>query len=172
MKCNRSNHPSPPPKKDPFSKPWPRWQCIMELEWSHGRCGSSCKAFLLAPAFRKNGGYNLTRVCRQGAGVPRSSQQWGYPHPVDRGYPILLTARYPILKRKGIPILPTGSPPPIRTRWGTPTPPRETHQHSEYLLRGRRYASCVQAGLSCLCISLPVVNNNSRNCLFKKKSNK
>ena len=94
MKCNRSPH--PPSKSDPFSKPWPHWQCIMGLEWSHGWCGSSCKAFLLAPAVRKNGGYNLTHVCRQGGGVPRSSQrgggvlpssQQGVPHLVDREVP-------------------------------------------------------------------------------------
>ena len=54
--------------------------------------------------------------------------------------------------------------PPSRTGWGTPPhpgldgvfpPPRrqEIEQHSEHLLRGRRYASCLPAGgLSCLSI--------------------
>ena len=42
---------------------------------------------------------------------------------------------------------------PSRTRWGTPCPgldevplPQPSKQHSEHLLRGGRYASCVRAG--------------------------
>ena len=39
-----------------------------------------------------------------------------------------------------------GYTPPIRTGWVSPPPPWETEQQSKYLLRGERYASCVNAG--------------------------
>ena len=62
----------------------------------------------------------------------------------------------------GCPPVKTGSGyPPSRTRWGTPhpgphapPPGQETDQHSEHLLRGGWYASCVHAGgLSCLLLA-------------------
>ena len=69
--------------------------------------------------------------------VPSPLQDWlGYPPPLG----------------------PNGVP-PSRTGWGIPHPDldwpppphQETEQHSEHLLHGRQYASCVNAGgLSCL----------------------
>ena len=77
-------------------------------------------------------------------GYPYPRSEWGYPHVTDReGYLHLADGGYP----------------PVRAGWGYPllgldggTPlVRRQEQHSEHLLRSRRYASYVDAGgLSCL----------------------
>ena len=110
-------------------------------------------------------------------GVPHPRSRWWVPHPGSgQGYSIPGTLsqvqmvvpcpgfrqRYPISGPDGgTPIQDQdgGTPikdwmgvpgyPPSRTGWGTP-PRQETDQHSELLLCGGRYASCVHAGgLSC-----------------------
>ena len=74
-------------------------------------------------------------------------------HPEGGGVPPS-QGRYPPVQGKYPPSR-VGTPPPPRVRnplskVGIPHPKRETEQHSEYLLQGRRYASCVHAGgLSC-----------------------
>ena len=95
-----------------------------------------------------------------GRGVPHPRSRWGVPHPADwgyptpgqdGGYPIQLTGGTPS-QVQGVPHLADGGVPPSRPGIGYhPSPPRhETKQHSEHLLCGGRYASCVQAGrLSC-----------------------
>ena len=67
--------------------------------------------------------------------IPPSRTWWGTPQP-GMGYP-------PVQIWMGYS--------PVQT-WGgiSPPPGQETEQHSEHLLRGGRYASCVHAGgLSC-----------------------
>ena len=109
-------------------------------------------------------------------GVPHSKSGWGYPILLTGGYPILLTGGAPHpADRRGVPCPRSGqrgSPSKIRTggtpcqNWmgyprswhpgldgvtRPPSPHQETDQHSEHLLRGRQYASCVHTGLlSCL----------------------
>ena len=91
--------------------------------------------------------------------VPHLRSRWvpwpglddgGYP-----GYPPRLEMGYPPRPGMGYPLLRPGMGYPPHLEWGTPpdmgqgTPP-QTGQHSEHLLRGGRYASCVNAGgLSC-----------------------
>ena len=84
-----------------------------------------------------------------GAGVPHSRSGWGggYLIPgLDGGYPVPGFSGDQGWR----------TPPPPRTEWVTPpTPNQETEQHSEHLLRGGRYASCVHTGgLCCLVIYL------------------
>ena len=72
-------------------------------------------------------------------GYPLPRSGLGVLHPADRGYPFP-GGGYPTWE--GVPL--AGGPPTSR---GYPPP----DQHSVYLLRGRRCASCVHAGgLSCL----------------------
>ena len=71
---------------------------------------------------------------RPGTGYPLG---WGTPQTWNRAPP---------------PDMGWGTPPDLR--WGTPLP--QTDQHSEHLLHGGRYASCVHAGgLSCFQLFLP-----------------
>ena len=98
------------------------------------------------------GGGTPTQV--QAGGYPIPGPGGGVPHPRSRGHP----------PGRGTPQqgAPPGVHPPCRgPAWGTPPgrgglpgvpppPPPQQEQHSVYLLRGGRYASCVQAGgLSC-----------------------
>ena len=70
----------------------------------------------------------------------------GYLPWIGGGYPTLLGRGVPILDGV-IPTLDGGT----YLGWGILPTPWETEQHSEYVLRGRRYASYVHAGgLSCL----------------------
>ena len=94
-------------------------------------------------------------------GVPHPRSGWGCPHPADGGgeggTPIQDQERgrgWSSPSRNGWGTL-------IETGWVTPcldwmgytSPHQETDQHSEHLLRGGRYASCVHAGgLSCGCM--------------------
>ena len=97
--------------------------------------------------FRMGGGYPYLRsgwgifpIPVQNRGTPPSAG-WGYPHPPLAGWGI----------------------PPIQVPgqdWGGGLPKLE--QHSVYLLRGGRYASCVHAGLfryqfGFRCSALPAV---------------
>ena len=89
-----------------------------------------------------------------GQGTPSIKIWPGYPH-LGMGYPP------PSRPGQGTPNPGMGYPPDLG--WGTPPGwgthltwdgvPPQTEQHSEHLLRGGRYASCVHAGgLSCLLI--------------------
>ena len=106
--------------------------------------------FSLCPPFRGGGTPSQVWV---GGGYPISGLGRGVPHPRSRwggGYPI------PGSGRGGTPSqVYVGGVPPPDLGWGIPpdlgpgTPPKPD-QHSEHLLRGGRYASCVHAGgLSC-----------------------
>ena len=65
------------------------------------------------------------------------------PHWSDGGTPCQVGWGYQAIRLDG------GTPSPHRAGWVTPSP-WETEQHSEYLLHGGRYASCVHAeALSC-----------------------
>ena len=71
-------------------------------------------------------------------GVPQSwlgvLQSWRYLSPGQGDTPVMGT---PSQDRTGVPL-------PVRSGWGTPTPPPspKTEQQSEHLLPGGRYASC------------------------------
>ena len=102
----------------------------------------------------------------QVGGTPPSSDQGGTSSQVQMGVPLPRSGW-------GVPILGLGGqgtpsqvrmggtpsqvqdwmqyPPPHPGLDGVPPPPhhQETDQHNEHLLRGGRYASCVDAGLSC-----------------------
>ena len=82
------------------------------------------------------GGYPIQPT----GGEPPPIQDWmGYPPPIHDWYPL-----HPRMM---------GYLPPIQDWMGYPPPSRqETEQHSEHLLRGGRYASCVHAG-GLFCIS-------------------
>ena len=90
------------------------------------------------------GGYPIPRSgcedtlgCAPHSGCPRSGWEGGNPHPeLDGGTP---------LSRAGW----GTSPPPHGQDWMGYLPPNR-EQHSEHLLQGGRYASCVHVGeLSC-----------------------
>ena len=124
------------------------------------------------PHFRSGWGVPHPRS-RQGGtpGYPLSRTGWGthlgwVPPHLDLGWGTFLDLGWGMpLSRTGWGTSPPGpgmgypppNPPPSRTGWGTlhlgwgnPPPHQETEQHSEHLLSGRRYASCVHAGgLSC-----------------------
>ena len=101
-----------------------------------------------------------------GGGVP-PSQVWmvGYPLPRSgQGVPPVSRMGYPppIQTWEGVPPcldLGRGTPPVQTWEGGTPIQIRsqdmgvhpQPEQHSVYLLRGRRYASCVHGGLSYCC---------------------
>ena len=103
------------------------------------------------------GGYPIPGLA---GGIPHPRSDWGgypipglaggVPHP--SGTPLTRSGWVPPPPRPG-----TGYPPPdlglgtpLDLGWGTPPP-----QHSEHLIRGGRYASCVHAGgLSCYDIIL------------------
>ena len=110
--------------------------------------------------------FSQMSVCSRGGypiqlnkGVP-SSQDRGYPHlriPIPGWGISHLRMGVPPSEDGGYPIQPDGGypsqdsyPPPQQAGLGTP---QETVQHSEYLLRSGRYASCVHAGLSCVTLS-------------------
>ena len=110
------------------------------------------------------GGYHVVSLGR--GGTPSHVWLGGYPISGPGGYPISGLGEYPIPGPRGYPIPGPGVPHP--RSWGVPHPrfggtpsqvrgegvpqvPPRTDQHSEHLLRGGRYASCVHAGgLSCL----------------------
>ena len=122
---------------------------------------SVCSHFGEVPHPADRGGYPHPRC--PGGGVPHPGPGGGVPHPSSRRGTSCSSWGYPLPG----PDLGLGTP-PYRTGWGThcarldgvpPHRPRlmgyppcqETEQHSEHLLRGGRYASCVHAGgLSCL----------------------
>ena len=116
-------------------------------------------------------------VCSQGVphhadwGVPPSSQ-WGGSRSSQQGVPLVGTGwGTPCQDRMGIlPLLGLdGSipPPPIRTGLDTPPTSDETEQHSEYLLRGGQYASCIHAGgLSCFIF---ILFCSIRHCIKEKQ---
>ena len=83
-------------------------------------------------------------------GYPLPRSRWGVPHPADGGTPFPGLGGYPHLDLgRGYPHLGKGYPPsrPDPRTGGYPL----LVQHSMYLLRGGRCASCVHAGgLSCL----------------------
>ena len=98
--------------------------------------------------FQVGGGYSIPGP---DGGTP------GTPHPDWMGYP----SPHPGLDDVS----------QSMTGWGTPSPGldgvppsphcQETEQHSEHLLRGRRFTSCIHAeGLSCLLFLFLVLNNN------------
>ena len=98
------------------------------------------------------GGYPILDPGRgvpaQGTPLPgMGAPAWGTPPHLAGGTPCL--GYPPLLPGRGAPA--QGTPPP--TWQGVPaqgTPPPQQEQHSVYLLRGGRYASCVHAGgLSC-----------------------
>ena len=105
------------------------------------REGNIFSLFVSSHLDRGGGGYPI-----QLRGVP-PSQVWtrgGLPHPADRG-----GTPFPGLGRVPHPADGGGYPP------GRVNPPPPPDQHSMYLLRGERCASCVHAGgLSCLEIKL------------------
>ena len=104
----------------------------------------------------RSGGYPIPGLDRGGVPHPRS----GYPPP-DMGWDTPQTQVWlggiPSQVWSGVPHPRSGYPPPPGHGMGYPpwtwhgvTPPPETDQHSEHLLCGGRYASCVHAGgLSC-----------------------
>ena len=115
------------------------------------------------------GGYPIPGPVREGGrypipgldgGYPFQGPGGGYPIPgLDGGTPPLhpdlgWVTPHPDLGWGTPPVqtLDRVHPPQSRTEWGTPpSPGQKTEQHSEHLLRGGRYASCVHAGgLSCL----------------------
>ena len=102
-------------------------------------------------------------VCPQLGGTPARSRQggtpsnlewggtlarsrWGGgPHPaLDRGYPIRFDTGCTLARSRW-----GGTPEYPLPGMGYPLPPPGTGQQMEYLIRRGRYASCVQAGLSC-----------------------
>ena len=104
--------------------------------------------FSLCPPL--GGGGVLPPSCQQGRGGvlhPRSrlggGMAGGLPHPK-----VWMEEHYPP-PHTGLDRVPPRAPHP-RLDGVPPSPHQETHQHSEHLLRGGRYASCVHAGeLSC-----------------------
>ena len=109
---------------------------------------------MVPPSSPNRGGYPGVLPCQQDGGTPPLTR-WGYPPSARWGTPCsdLGWGYPPIRKDGGTPYWEGCGTPPFRTGWGTPPPPphQETEQHSDHLLRGGRYASCVHAGgLSCL----------------------
>ena len=109
-------------------------------------------------------GSTPSQVWDRGVPHPRSGQRGEVPHSRSRqggGYPIQQTGGVP---HPGL----SGVPPP----WDEvpPLPNQKTEQHSEHLLRGGRYASCVHAGgLSCFNIPLSVeLHCTNRRGLLKR----
>ena len=134
---------------------------------------SMCKFYFgqfLPVAFRRNGEDTVfTGVCLH-RGVPPSSWQGkgtpiqpmgGYPHPADRGgTPIQMLGVSHLADGVTLARLVWGTPSTLRQdRMEVPPPPfqqtgpaptRKMKQHSEYVMCGRRYASCIYTGgLSC-----------------------
>ena len=103
--------------------------------------------------------------------VPHPANGGGYPHPADRGLPPSARQGVPPSSQVGRQAV------PLSGRWRiSPSSRRkvgytiltwlEMEQHSEYLLRGGRYISCVHAGgLSCLKFNSINFLFNSR-CIF------
>ena len=104
------------------------------------------------------GGYPLPR---QGYYLPR----WGYYLLPRQG---VLPSQVGVLPSQ-VGVLPSQVRGYYLPRWGTPSPDRSQargyplpEQHSVYLLRGGRYASCVHAGgLSCAFQNFRIVENGS-----------
>ena len=105
------------------------------------------------PRSGRVGGYPSQVPLRHGMGLPPPGPGmgyppgWGMPLRPGTGYPPRPGTGYPPGPGMGYPPGPgTGYPP--GPEMGYPPP---TDQHSEHLLHGGRYASCVHAGgLSCL----------------------
>ena len=84
---------------------------------------------------------------------------WDIPSFPTGGTPSFLTGGTPIRTGWGYPLLGLdGGIPPSGLDGFTPPPPssQETEQQSDHFLRGGRYASCVHAGLYCLCLKTVV----------------
>ena len=126
---------------------------------SGGGTPSQVRMIVGVPCPRSGWGGTPSQI-RTGGGIP-ILLTGGYHHPADGGYPHSADGGGPHPRsRWGYP-----GGPPIETGWQypplhpdldglPPTPPhphphQETDQHSEYLLRGGRYASYA-GGLSCL----------------------
>ena len=129
------------------------WKCLSVHFWGGGypvsglRWGGTRSQVWWGGTWSQVGG---VPSLRSEGGTP--SQVQGLPHLRSGGVPHLRSGEYPISGLGGTPFQVRGVP-HFRSGWGVPhlgsgVPP--TDQHSELLLCGGRYASCVHAGgLSC-----------------------
>ena len=133
----------------------PTFGGVAPSNWLGGvPCARSMQGGTRSPHPADGGGYPIPGP---GRGVPHPRSRWGVPHPDDREIPPIQDWMGTSLSRPGM------GYPLSRTGWSNPASHQETEQHSEHLLCGGRYASCIHAGdLSCLRNSNTVPTKNEK----------